>query len=703
MGDVGFLKACRSRERHGLVHAMLAGAAIVGAAPTGAAPTVPVYGSWGFDLAAVDRTIRPADDFFAYANGTWLRNTAIPADKASISLALAMSGIAEERVHTLLEAARAHAGAAPASVEAKVGTFYASFMDTGRVEQLGSQPLQPLLQQINKANDLTELGRLMGFSPQDLEGSLFALNIYADRKDPTRYQVNVGQAALGMPDRDYYLSPAMATKKAAYQVYVERLLRLTGSKQPAEDAIKVVAFETRIAEASWSRVERRDFATTYNPMTVAELATAAPGFPWRDFLDAAGLKGTDDVVVAERTALPKIAGIFAEAPLPTLKAWMAFRLADNAAPYLSAAFVDAAFRFRSTALQGQPSQTERWQRGVLAVGGGHYGSGDRFDRFGNMGWAVGELYAKAYFPPSMKRQMVALVTNVQNAFRDRLTKLDWMGAETRSEALLKLGTYTIKVGYPDKPRDYSALAIRRDDLLGNVRRAAAADWAFQVKRLAGPVDASEWLLTPQTVDAYNGPFKDIVFPAAVLQAPLFDAAADPAINYGAAGASIAHELTHGFDDQGRKLDATGALRDWWQKADEAEFRRRAERLVAQFSAFEPLPGVHVNGALTLGENIADLGGLSVALDAYHDSLNGKPAPVVDGFTGDQRVFLGWAQVWRGKLRDDALRQKIASDPHSPREYRVNGILRNLDAFDRAYEVKPGEGMYLAPSDRVRIW
>jgi putative endopeptidase len=371
--------------------------------------------------------------------------------------------------------------------------------------------------------------------------------------------------------------------------------------------------------------------------------------------------------------------------------------------YLSKPFADEYFEMHNKTLSGQPQQQVRWKRGVHAVSGGDALAGDRADSFGNLQWAVGQLYTAKYFPASSKAKIEELVDNLKAAYRVRIKALDWMGAATKKEALKKLDTYVIKVGYPDKPRDYSNVAVLDDDLVGNVQRAAAADWAFYVERLNGPVDRQDWIMTPQTNDAYNGSLRDIVFPAGILQPPIFDPSADPAINYGAAGAIIGHELTHGFDDQGRKLDSKGALRDWWTAKDARTFDARAKVLGAQYSQFEPLPGVHINGDLTMGENIADLGGVVLALDAYRASLKGKPAPVIDGFTGDQRVFLGWAQAWRGKLRDDALRRQAVSDPHSARRFRVIGPVRNVDAWYDAFAVKPGEKYYLAPEKRVRIW
>lgn len=409
------------------------------------------------------------------------------------------------------------------------------------------------------------------------------------------------------------------------------------------------------------------------------------------------------MIVAEKSALPKIASVFAETPEPTLHAWQAFSVADHAAPYLSKAFADAYFEMRNKTLSGQAEQQARGKRGVHAVSGGDYGTGERYDRFGNIGWAVGELYSAKYFPPEAKAKIEELVANLKVAMHARIEALDWMGEATKVEALKKLDTYNIKVGYPEKKRDYANVEIRADDLIGNIRRAAQADWAFYVNRLPGPVDRTDWRMTPQTNDAYNGSLRDIVFPAGIPQPPMFDAKADPAINDGASGGVIGHELTHGFDDQGRKFDAEGKLRDWWTAEDAKAFEARTAILGQQYSQYEPLPGAKVNGELTMGENIADLGGLTIALDAYRASLKGKPAAVIDGLTGDQRLFLGWAQAWRGKLRDDAIRRQVVSDPHSPRQYRVNGPVRNIDDWYGAFEVKAGEKLFVKPAERVRIW
>jgi len=543
----------------------------------------------------------------------------------------------------------------------------------------------------------------MGLSNADFDSSLFNVNIDVDLKNPKKYAVYMGQAGLGLPDRDYYIEKSFAETKAKYQAYVAQLLKLAHWPNADAAAAAVVDFETKIAEASWTKVQERDPNAMYQPMAVGDLETFAPGFAWKRFFTALDLGSVPTIVTGDKTAVPKLAALYAATPLDTLKAWAAFHVVDNAAPFLSKPFADASFEMHDKTLSGQQQQRVRWKRAVQAVGGTDAAAGGGFGVFGTMGYGVGQLYTAKYFGPEAKAKIEALVHNLVAAYHARLEKLDWMGPATKAEAIKKLETYTIKVGYPDHPRDYSKLVITDDDLVGNVRRAAAGDWAFYVGRFNGPVDRSDWDMTPQTNDAYNGTLRDIVFPAGILQAPMFDANADPAINYGAIGGVIGHELTHGFDDQGRQIDAAGALRDWWTKEDAAKFEARAKALGAQYSSFEPLPGVHINGNLTMGENIADLGGLTLALDAYHASLGGKPAPVVGGLTGDQRVFLGWAQVWRGKVTDSYVKKQVVSDPHSPRQFRVNGVVHNIDAWYAAFGVKPGDKLYLAPDKRVPVW
>lgn len=663
----------------------------------------PVYPPFGFDLTAPDKSVKPGDDFFQYANGAYLARAVIPADRPSVSRRLEMTDRMEAQLHTLMEDAARGAAPGASDTRAKVGAFYAAFMDEAQAERLGAAPLKPELDAIRAAPDRAALAGLMGQAPSGLYPSLFGIGIDTDLKHPDRYAIYLGQSGLGLPDRDYYLTPGLAAKRDAYRAYAAKLLALAGWPEPERAADAIVAFETRIAGASWTKVQQRDLTQQYNPMAPADLAGFAPGFDWAPFLSAAGVAGKPELIVAEKSAFPKLAAIYAETPLDTLKAWMAFRAADAAAPYLSKPFVDANFDFRGQVLTGQDAIRPRWKRAIVAVGGGDCGA-DPGSCFGTIAWAVGDLYAARYFPPETKAKVTDLVANLKAAFRARLERLDWMGPATKAEALKKLDTYTIKVGYPDKPqRDYAGVDIRRDDLLGDVRRAAAADWDFRVRRSGGPVDRGEWSMTPQTNDAYNGSLRDVVFPAGILQAPIFDAAADPAINYGAIGGVIGHEMTHGFDDQGRTIDASGALRDWWTPADAAAFKAKADALGRQYATYEPVPGFHINPGLTMGENIADLGGLSIALEAYHRSLHGKPAPVIGGLTGDQRVFLGWAQAWAGKMQPDAIKAMTVGDPHSFRKYRVNGVVRNIDGWYDAFGVTPGEALYLKPEERVRIW
>jgi putative endopeptidase len=531
----------------------------------------------------------------------------------------------------------------------------------------------------------------MGASQYGFGGSIFGAYVSDDAKDPKHYAVYLTQAGLGLPDRDYYLQASFAPQRAGYEAYVARMLTLAGWPDPARSAKAIVALETEIAQVSWTRADRRDDDKTYNPVETAKLPQFAPGFPWQAFMKAAHLAKADRVVVAENTAFPKIAAIYAKTPIETLKAWQAFHLADQAAPYLSKAFDEAHYDFRDKMLSGQPQQRPRWKRATTLVDS-------------QIGEALGQLYVAAYFPPESKAKMQALVSDILTAMGARIEKVSWMGPDTKQKALEKLSKFHVKIAYPDKWRDYSGLLLKDGDLYGNVERAIAFDWDYRVNRLGGPVDESEWGMTPPTINAYFSSTKnEIVFPAAILQPPFFDPDGDPAINYGGIGGVIGHEITHGFDDQGRKTDGDGRLSNWWTAEDAVKFQVQAAKLGKQYSADEILPGAHINGDLTMGENIADLGGLLLALDAYHVSLHGKPAPVIDGLTGDQRVFLGWAQVWRGKYRDDRMRQQLVSDPHSPPQARVNYPVRNIDAFYDAFGVKPGDKMYVPPADRVRIW
>ncbi|MDP3748056.1 MAG: M13-type metalloendopeptidase [Phenylobacterium sp.] len=648
----------------------------------------PRMGPWGFDAAGRDLSVAPSKDFFDYANGTYLNKLEIPADRSRYGAFDALNELSQNRMRAVVEKAAANPGAT--GEEAKIGAFYRSFVDEAAVETLGAKPLAGDLATIRAIKSQDEMAGHMGGTSRRFGGSFFGSYVHDDAKDPEKYAAYLVQGGLGLPDRDYYLDAKFAPQKTAYEAYVAKLLTLAGWEKPAENAAAIVALETEIAKVSWTRAERRDDDKTYNPFEVAKLQAYAPGFDWKAYLDGAGLK-TDRVIVSENTAFPKIAAIYAATPLDTLKAWSAFNLADQSAPYLSKAFDQAHYEFRSKTLSGQPVQQPRWKRGVIAIDN-------------NVGEALGKVYVAAYFPAENKAKMEALVGDIRTAMGARIEKLDWMGPATKAKALEKLAKFRVKIAYPDTWRDYSGLTIKEGDLYGNIQRASAFEWDYRAARLGGPVDDEEWGMTPPTINAYYSSTKnEIVFPAAILQPPFFDPQGDPAVNYGGIGGVIGHEITHGFDDQGRKSDGDGKLTDWWTAEDAAKFDAQAKKFGKQYAAVEVLPGANINGDLTMGENIADLGGLLLALDAYHLSLKGQPAPVIDGLTADQRVFLGWAQVWRGKYRDDRMRQQLVSDPHSPPKYRVQVPVKNIDAFYEAFGVKPGDAMYVAPADRVRIW
>jgi len=646
-------------------------------------------GTWGFDLSGRDAATPAGQSLFGYANGGYMRKLEIPADRSSFGAFNLLDELSKDRLRAVVD--KAAAGQATTGPEAKVGALYRSFMDEARVEALGAKPLAADLATIRGARTRDDVARLMGATAKGFGQSFFNPQVYDDAKDPLKYTVYLSQGGITLPDRDYYLEERFAPQRKAYEAYVARMLTLAGWPEPEASAKVILAMETEVAKVSWTRAERRDDDKTYNPYDVAALPGLAPGFNWNAMLAGADLTAARRVVVAENTAFPKIAAIYGQTDLATLKAWLAFTTIDQAAGYLSKDFDQARFEFRSKVLSGTPAQQPRWKRGVGLVDG-------------NLGEALGKLYVDAYFPAENKVRMEALVGDLKTAMAGRIQKLDWMAPETRQKALEKLGKFNVKIGYPDRWRDYAALEIKDGDLYGNVERAAAFDWAWRARRLNQPVDRGEWEMTPATINAYYSSTKnEIVFPAAILQPPFFDPDGDAAINYGGIGGVIGHEITHGFDDQGRKSDGDGRLAEWWTEGDEEKFMVQAERLGKQYSATEVLPGAKINGELTMGENIADLGGLLLALDAYHLSLKGQPAPVIDGLTGDQRVFLGWAQVWRAKYRDDYMRQNLVADPHSPPLARVDLPVRNIDAFYEAFGVKPGDPMYVPPEQRVRIW
>jgi putative endopeptidase len=655
------------------------------------AATTPSYGNWGFDLSGQDRSVKPGDNFFEFANGTAVKAIVIPPDRTNFGAFIELADLSEQRVHGILDAASANVSDKPSDAAGKTGAMYKAFMDEAQVESLGAKPLQRDLAAVAAIKTPADFAALQGKAQGSFQGSLFAMDIEPDAKDPTKYGINLGQAGLGMPDRDYYITAQFADKKAKYAGFVTRMLTLAGWQDPASAAAKVMSFEQKIAEVSWARADERDPDKMYHPESLAAFSKNAPGFDWLAFFKAADLGSPAQVIVQDDTAVTKIAALAGATPIETLKDWAAFHLVLNAAPSLSKAFVTEAFEFNNHLLQGQPEQRPRWKRAVAATELA-------------LGEAVGQVYVAKFYPPDAQRKMVQLTHDLRDAFHVRLEKNSWMSPETKQKALEKLAAFDFQIGYPKKWRDYGSLVIDAHDLYGDVTRGLAFEWAFWVGHLGHPVDRDQWDMTPQTVNAYNNPvFNEVVFPAAILQPPFFNNAADPAINYGAIGGVIGHEMTHGFDDEGRKYDAHGRLHDWWTADDAKRFEELSKRFGAEYAAMDILPGAHINPALTMGENIADLGGLTLALEAYHEFLHGKPAPVLNGVTGDQRVFLGWAQVWRAKVRPDAELQRLVTDPHSPPIARVNGPTQNIDGWYSAFDVKPGEAHYLAPKDRVIIW
>ena len=647
----------------------------------------------GVETRNFDTSVRPQDDFYRYVNGAWLKNTQIPADRSSFGSFIELRDKSEVALRTIIEEAAAAPNKRPGSDLQKVGDFYLSYMDTARIEAAGIEPLRRELKQISTLSNKRELTELFADLQQIGVQTPFSFFVGQDQKQADRYIAYVSQSGLGLPDRDYYLKqePKLVEARTAYLRYIETLLRQAGEKDPAGAAKAILALETSLAEKHWDRAKNRDRELTYNRKSVAELETLTPGFAWAKFLDAADATGTPAVVVRQPDYLQAMNQTLQQTPLPVLKQYLTFKLLDSYAAVLSRPFAQAQFEFRGRTLQGLQEQRPRWKRGVGAVEGA-------------LGEVAGRIYVERHFQAEQKARMQTLVNNLVAAFREGINELEWMSPETKAQAQAKLAGFNVKIGYPDKWREYAKLEVRPDDAAGNAKRASEFGYRRMVERLGKPIDRTEWGMTPQTVNAYySSTMNEIVFPAAILQPPFFDPNADDAVNYGAIGAVIGHEISHGFDDQGRRSDASGNLRDWWTTADNQAFQQRANTLVAQYGAYSPLEGLNINGQLTLGENIGDLSGLAVAYKAYKRSLGGKPAPVINGFTGDQRFFLGWGQIWRGVYREAALRQQLMTDSHSPGEYRVNAVLRNMPEFYAAFGVKPGDKMYLPPEKRVKIW
>lgn len=646
----------------------------------------------GIDTTAFDRTVRPQDDFFAFVNGGWMKRTQIPADRTSVGSFLDLRDESQATLRAIIDSVSA-ARNAPGSNGQKVGDLYRSFMDTARIEAVGITPLRADMQRIASVTGREQYPELFAAMRRIGVSTPFTFGVGQDQGNSSRYAVSVSQSGLGLPDRDLYLvsNERNNTVRQGYATYLEALLRLAGTPDAAGAARGVLAFETEIARIQWDRVRNRDRNATYNPSSIADVQARTPGFRWATYLSAAGLNGVDSVIVRQPDYLNAVDALLAATPVETVRTYLTARLLDNAATYLGRDFREARFAFRGRILSGQEQERPRWQLGVSTVEGA-------------LGEALGELYVARTFSPESKARMEELVANLLVAYREAINELEWMSPATKAEAQAKLASFTVKIGYPDEWEDYSALEVRPDDLLGNIRRGSEWEYARMIGRLGKPVDRTEWGMTPQTVNAYyNSVNNEIVFPAAILQSPFFDLSADDAVNYGAIGSVIGHEISHGFDDQGRKSDGQGNLRDWWTAQDAAAFEQRATMLANQYSAFEPIPGARVNGRLTLGENIGDVSGVAIAYRAYRNSLGGQQAPRIGGFTGDQRFFLGYAQVWRSMAREQALRQQLLTDSHSPGMYRTNGVLANLPAFYEAFNVRPGDRMYLAPEQRVKIW
>jgi putative endopeptidase len=656
--------------------------------PVAAQPGKPVYGDWGYATSAMDKSVKPGDDFWEYVNGTWDKNTQIAADRASAGPFVTLSDQAEKDVRQIVEQ---EASNPSGHLGQQIGDYYASFMDTGAIEAAGTAPLKPYLGEINGAKTKAQLLSLFikpGFaSPVDV-------GIDADFKNPDKYSVFAGQARLGMPSREYYLqdNAKMKAHRAAYRDYIITIEKLAGLPGGAAAADRIIALETALSKAQWPAADRRDIDKIYNPMTRAQLVKLAPQFNWNASLAEAGLGTAKQIIVTEPSAVAGAGKIFASTPLSTWKEWLAFRFVSDHATVLPKAFDDARFAFYSKELSGVQEQRERWKRGVAAVNGA-------------LGEGIGQIYVQTHYPAESERQMKELIGNLEDAYHDRISSAPWMDDATRKAALDKLAAFEPRIGHPVKYIDYSSMKVVKGQPLANAMAAADFDWKLQLKRFPKPVDRTLWGMYPQTINAYYSPVTNqITFPAAILQSPFFDPNADAAVNYGAIGAVIGHEMGHGFDNEGSKFDPHGKLRNWWSPEAAKAFSSRTDALVAQYNGFKPFPDLALNGKLTLGENIGDLSGVENAYAAYkkYEAKHGQ-SPVIDGLTGDQRFFIAYAQAWQEKDREDAERQQVITNEHSPGKYRVNGVVRNVDAWYRAFNVQPGDKLYLPPDQRVHIW
>jgi putative endopeptidase len=647
----------------------------------------------GIDLQYVDSAVRPQDDAYRYLNGKWLLNLQLPADKGAVGSFTAVQDKTEEQLRTIVDGLDEAQGNADPEAK-KLADLYASFLDEERLQALGTKPLLQEFAAIDAVKSRNAIPSVLAHMAEIGAGAPFGLQVSLDARNSTKYAVILHQSGLGMPDRDYYLKDDAKLKEArtAYRVHVEKMLSMAGQAKAAANAAAILELETSLAKIQWTRVEDRDPLKTYNKTALSELPALMAGYDWQRYIRGSGIEGkVDYVIVSQPTYFTGLGKVMTGTPLRVWKAYFKWRVLSASAPYLSKAFVDERFAFTGGVLRGVPENEPRWKRGIALLDG-------------SLGEALGKLYAAKYFPPQNKTRMQTLVLNLLEAYRRDIDTLDWMSADTKVGAQAKLAKMLPKIGYPDRWRDYGALQISRSDLLGNVVRANGFEYRRNLAKLGKPVDRSEWGMHPQTVNAsYNATRNEITFPAAILQPPFFDAAADDAMNYGGIGAVIGHEISHGFDDRGSQFDADGNLHDWFTKADHDKFAEKTKALVAQYSTYEPVPGYRVNGALTLGENIGDNSGLAIAYQAYRISLAGHEAPGIDGLTGDQRFYLGWVQVWRGKVRDAEAIQRIKTDPHSPPAVRGTAPLRNQAGFYAAFGLTPADKMYLPPDQRVSIW
>ena len=657
----------------------------------------PQFGAWGVDLTSMDTAVKPGDNFFDYVNGHWLKSAQIPADRSSTGSLQDLQILSEQRLRSIIQDLEARPYAALTVEQRKLRDLYDAFEDTAQIEARALDPVKGDLAYLAGLKTHDDVARAMGSVRLSTDG-IYGLDIGVDDKDPDHYSIKLRQAGLGLPDRDYYLKDdkALATTRDAYKKYLATMLQLAGMADANARAAAVFELETRIAQVQWNRADRRDADKTYNPMGVSALEALAPDFPWGPFFSEAGVpvtapKGERVIIVAEKSAFAPLAHLFATTPVNVWRDYLAAHYLHSVAAFLPKRFDDADFALYGTVLGGRSQQLVRPIRGVHLLDGA-------------LGEALGQLYVARYFPPQAKAKADALVSNLLKAYEVDIQTLTWMSPPTRARALEKIHHFTPKIGYPSHWRDYSAYIVKRDDLIGDIQRSSMFEWNRELKRLDNPVDKSEWDMTPSTINAYySSSFNEVVFPAAILQPPFFDPNADDAVNYGGIGAVIGHEISHGFDDQGSKYDARGVFNEWWSKTDRASFQQRAQMLVQQFNSYEPLPGLHIIGANTLGENIADFAGLSIALKAYHLSLDGKPAPTLDGYDADQRFFLSFGQIWRTKQRESALRTQVLANEHSPAEFRVIGPTRNIDAWYSAFHVSPADKYYLPPQQRIRLW